>query len=77
MRSYIINIVGAKVMSSGADCAATSATLGSVLLTSMLMESISYDASNGSLWLVKDTPIPCLKDEHVLIKVPLYHLFCL
>ena len=56
-------------MSGGANCAATSASLGSVLLTSMLMESISYDASNGSLWLVKDTPIPCLKDDHVLIKV--------
>ena len=34
-----------------------------------MMESISYDASNGSLWLVKDTPIPHLKDDHVLIKV--------
>ena len=56
-------------MSGGANCAAGSASLGSVLLTSLLMESISYDASNGSLWLVKDTPIPCLKEDHVLIKV--------
>lgn len=69
MRIYI---VGAKVMeghANSANCAATSASLGSVLLAGMLMESISYDASNGSLWLVKDTPIPCLKDEQVLIKV--------
>ena len=56
-------------MAEGANCAAGSASLGSVLLTSMLMESISYDASNGSLWLVKDTPIPCLKEDQVLIKV--------
>ena len=55
-------------MEGDANCA-TAPSLGSVLLTSMLMESISYDASNGSLWLVKDTPIPCLKDNHVLIKV--------
>jgi len=66
---FVNNFLSAKVMSGGANCAATSASLGSVLLTGMLMESISYDASNGSLWLVKDTPIPCLKDEHVLIKV--------
>ena len=59
-------------MAGGANCAAGSASLGSVLLTSMLMESISYDASNGSLWLVKDTPIPCLKDDQVLIKVSKY-----
>ena len=61
-------------MSEGSNCAAGSASLGSVLLTGMLMESISYDASNGSLWLVKDTPIPCLKEDHVLIKV-YYDLF--
>ena len=62
-------------MSGSANCVAPSASLGSVLLTGMLMESISYDPSNGSVWLVKDTPIPCLKSEHdVLVKVGIYSI---